>query len=125
MFRSTLVAGLAVIATASFSIADEVNIYSDRQPELIEPLLTKFTEITGIETNVVFMSKGMAERLKAEGKRSPADLAFTVDIGRLDTLKQAGVLQSVSSDAINENIPVNNGVPCCSYVNKSILRCGN
>ena len=49
-------------------IGAEVNIYSHRQPFLINPFLEKFTEETGIKTNVVYATKGLAQRLKAEGK---------------------------------------------------------
>ena len=53
-------------------IGAEVNIYSHRQPFLINPFLEKFTKETGIKTNVVYATKGLAQRLKAEGKNSPA-----------------------------------------------------
>jgi len=77
------------------SAADKVNIYSYRQPQLIDPLLKAFTAKTGIETNVVYASAGLNERLAAEGANSPADLLFTVDAGRLSEAKEAGLTQSV------------------------------
>ena len=64
----------------------EVNIYSYRQAYLLEPLLNAFQEETGIETNVVFAKKGLAERLEREGPNSPADLVMTVDISRINEL---------------------------------------
>ena len=73
------------------ALAEEVNIYSYRQPELIQPLLDAFTESTGIETNVAFVDKGLVDRLVAEGRRSPADIILTVDISRLTAAKDAGV----------------------------------
>ncbi len=101
--RSILLATLAS-ATALPAMA-EVNIYSYRQPELIQPLLEGFTEETGIETNVAFLNQGLVERLKAEGARSPADIILTVDISRLSTAKEEGVTQAVESEAMAENIP--------------------
>ena len=86
-------------------VADEVNIYSHRQPELIQPLLDQFTADTGIDVNVAFVDKGMAERLKAEGDRSPADLVLTVDIGRLIELVDANVIQPVDDPVLQANIP--------------------
>nr|WP_244501832.1 Fe(3+) ABC transporter substrate-binding protein [Stappia sp. ES.058] len=83
----------------------EVNIYSYRQPFLIEPLLDAFTKETGIETNVIFASKGLGERIQAEGANSPADVLLTVDIGRLDGAKEMGITQPVTSDVIEANIP--------------------
>ena len=64
-------------------VAAELNIYSHRQPFLIKPFLRAFTEKTGIKTNVVYASKGLVQRLLAEGEASPADVVLTVDIGRL------------------------------------------
>ena len=98
---ATLIA--ATIAAPSF--ADEVNIYSYRQPELIQPLIDGFTEETGINVNIAFLNKGMTERLKAEGSRSPADLVLTTDISRLAAVVTAGLTQPVNSDILNTNIP--------------------
>lgn len=83
----------------------EVNIYSYRQPFLIEPMLDAFTRTTGIKTNVVFAPKGMIERLKREGENSPADMVLTVDIGRLNDAVEAGVLQPVQTKQLMANIP--------------------
>ena len=47
----------------------------------------------------------MAERLQAEGDRSPADLVLTVDIARLKQVVDAGVIQPVQSDVLEANIP--------------------
>ena len=51
--------GTAVLAAA------EINIYSHRQPFLINPFLEAFTRQTGIKTNVVYSTKGLAQRVKA------------------------------------------------------------
>ncbi|WP_405405172.1 Fe(3+) ABC transporter substrate-binding protein [Paracoccus sp. Ld10] len=91
-------------ATAMPALAQEVNVYSHRQPELIQPLVDAFTAETGIAVNVAFVDKGMVERLQAEGDRSPADLVLTVDVARLGEVKDAGVLQSVEDPAL-EAIP--------------------
>ena len=102
--RLTLLA-LTLCSTALPALADEVNIYSHRQPELIQPLLDAFTAETGITTNVAFVEKGMTERLVAEGDRSPADLVLTVDIARLLQVVEAGVTQPVHSTVLEANIP--------------------
>ena len=66
---STLVAGMAEAA--------DVNIYSSRQPALIQPLLDAFTKETGLSTATIFIEKGLEERVKAEGDNSPADVILT------------------------------------------------
>lgn len=96
---------LALTGTALPALAQEVNVYSHRQPELIQPLVDAFTAETGITVNVAFVDKGMAERLQAEGDRSPADLVLTVDIARLKQVVDAGVIQPVQSDVLDANIP--------------------
>ena len=47
----------------------------------------------------------MIERMKAEGKRSPADIVLTVDISRLSALVDAELTQSVDSPILDSNIP--------------------
>lgn len=96
---------LALLACTTPVLAQEINVYSHRQPELIQPLVDAFTAETGIKVNVAFVDKGMAERLQAEGDRSPADLVLTVDIARLLQIVQADVLQPVQSDVLEANIP--------------------
>ena len=97
----------ALCAIALPALADEVNVYSHRQPELIQPLADAFTAETGIDVNIAFVDKGMAERLVAEGSRSPADLVLTVDIARLAQIVDAGVTQPVESAVLEANIPAN------------------
>lgn len=85
--------------------ANEVNVYSYRKPHLVEPLFNKFENDTGIKVNTIFAEKGIVQRLKNEGKNSPADLIFTVDIGRLSDLKINNLLQVVNSNTLKKNIP--------------------
>lgn len=107
MYRPSLRMTLAALAvtTALPALADEVNVYSHRQPELLQPLVDAFTADTGIAVNVAFVDKGMAERLQAEGDRSPADIVMTVDIARLQQIVDAGVTQAVQSEVLAANVP--------------------
>ena len=74
---------LIVIFFQSELYSNEINIYSHRQPFLINPFLEAFTLETGIKTNVVYSKTGLAQRLESEGENSPADVILTVDIGRI------------------------------------------
>ena len=85
--------------------SEEINVYSYRQPELVRPMFDAFTEQTGISVNVVYAQKGMLEKLKSEGANTPADLVFTVDIGRLSDFKNAALTQPVDSLTLVKNIP--------------------
>ncbi len=102
--KTTILAALAATLTAP-ALAAEVNVYSSRQPFLVKPLFDAFTKQTGIDVNVSFLKKGIAEKLKAEGKRTPADLVMTTDISRLNGIVAAGVTQAVDSETLNANIP--------------------
>jgi len=82
-----------------------VNVYSYRQPFLIKPMFDAFTRETGIAVNVVYAKKGLVERLSHEGANSPADLIFTVDIGRLSDALDVGVTQPANSAVLEANIP--------------------
>ncbi|MAC48179.1 MAG: iron ABC transporter substrate-binding protein [Oceanospirillum sp.] len=102
-------AGLAMIAgvTATFNVnaADEVNIYSDRQAFLLKPILDAFTKETGVKVNIVYAKKGIIQRLKSEGRNSPADLLLTSNVSNLNRAVDAGVTQAVNDSVINGNVP--------------------
>lgn len=108
MLKNLLITLLTVVTFAtSFMVAasEEVNVYSYRQPFLVEPLFAQFTDQTGIKVNVVFAKKGMAERLAREGKYSPADILLTTDISRLIELREKGLVQAVNSPVLSSAIP--------------------
>ena len=87
--------------------AEEVNIYSYREPQLIDPLLKDFTARTGIKINMIFAKDGLVERLTAEGRNSPADVLLTNEFGLLIQAKAAGVTQAVKDDKLEAAIPAN------------------
>lgn len=105
-FASFRAAGLALLLTGTGAMAQEtVNVYSYRQPDLIKPVLDAFTAETGIETEVLFLDKGLEDRILAEGANSPADVILTVDIARLTNAKEKGVTQPIEDAEVNANIP--------------------
>ncbi len=101
----------ALLATATVLVAlpavADVNIYTTRQPDLIQPVMDAFTDATGIAVNLAFVDEGIVERLVAEGNRSPADLVMTVDIANLQQIVDAGVIQPVDSEILTAAIPAN------------------
>jgi len=105
----SIIAVLASAITLATSFAavssEQVNIYSYRQSFLIDPVVKKFTETTGIKVNVVFAKKGLAERLAREGKYTKADIVLTTDISRLMELEDKSLVQAVDSKILNANIP--------------------
>ncbi|WP_120513352.1 Fe(3+) ABC transporter substrate-binding protein [Photobacterium salinisoli] len=103
LLASAVLLGLS--APQMVQAAEEVNVYSLRQPFLIEPMLKEFTDETGIKVNVKFAKDGIAEKLAQEGEYSPADVILTVDISRLAELSDKGLVQAVDSEVIDKNVP--------------------
>ena len=106
---TVIIAAVALLAiavgTGTARSDGEINVYSYRQPQLIQSLLDDFTARTGIRVNVIFAKKGLLERLKAEGRNSPADILLTADVGRLINAQEAGVLRPVTSEALEVAVP--------------------
>ncbi len=100
----TILFATAAAATAVPAFAD-VNIYTTRQPELIQPVMDAFTAQTGIAVNLAYVESGIVERLKSEGARSPADLVMTVDIANLQQIVDADVIQPVESVTLAAAVP--------------------
>lgn len=97
-----------ILAPSLAHAAGEVNVYSARKEALIKPLLDKFEEQTGVTVNLITgKADALLQRLKIEGKASPADMFVTVDAGRLQRAKEAGVLQPIQSEVLNKAIPAN------------------
>jgi iron(III) transport system substrate-binding protein len=82
-----------------------VNVYTNREPGLYSATLDEFTKATGIKVNALFSEKGLAERIKAEGENSPADVLITVDIGRLQEALDLGIAEPTRSEVLAANIP--------------------
>ena len=86
----------------------EVNVYSHRHYEADDALYAKFTKETGIKVNIVKASAdALIERIKAEGKDSPADILITADAGRLVRAQSAGILQEAKSKILDKQVPAN------------------
>jgi iron(III) transport system substrate-binding protein len=95
---------LAVLSPAAHA-AEEVNVYSYREPELIQPLLKAFSDKSGIKVNLIFAKDGLIERMQAEGKNSPADVLLANESSLLAQAQLAGVTQPLTSASINAAIP--------------------
>jgi iron(III) transport system substrate-binding protein len=102
-----MMTAVVVGATAAPAAAQQVNLYTTREPGLIQPLIDAFTKSTGIRINSIFVKDGLAERVAAEGAQSPADVLMTVDFGNLLDLVDRGLTQSVRSTTLEQAVPTN------------------
>ena len=103
--KINLLLTIITIFISNIANAKSLNIYSHRQPYLLKPFIEAYTKKTGIKLNVVYSSKGLAQRLAAEGANSPADLILTVDIARLYRYEDLNLLAKIDSKILNEKIP--------------------
>lgn len=107
-----LFAGLA----AGPAMAQSVNLYTTREPALLNPVIEAFTKDTGIKVNAVFLKDGLQERVAAEGANSPADVMLVVDVGQIDGIAKAGITQPVKSDVVDKIVPAQLRGPDNSWV---------
>lgn len=114
LLATSLLAGCTTAATktgdqttaAAATQEQIVNLYTARNYPVDEILYADFTKQTGIKVNVISdKAEVLIERIKREGESTPADLFITVDGGVLNTAKEAGVLQPVTSPTIDANVP--------------------
>ena len=102
--KSMAILGLVCFASAA-NAAENLTVYSYRQAFLVGPILANFTKETGIDVDVVFSKKGIAERMMREGRLSPADIVLTSDFSRLMELVDKNLVIPVDSELLKANIP--------------------
>ena len=106
MKKISICASLFILVSCAYEPADELTIYTSRQPQLIEPIVEKFSLETGIKVN--FLSgnaQELMERIDVEGDSSPADIFMTVDAGVLWQAAERDIFSSTNSKILDENIP--------------------
>ncbi len=107
---TSLMVGAALLASAGVAAPaqaeGELNIYSSRHYDTDERLYRDFEEQTGITLNrIEDKADVLIQRIKSEGRNSPADLLITVDAGRIWAAEEEGLFQGVDSDLLAEKIP--------------------
>ena len=96
----TLAAALPLCANGT------LNIYSHRHYGVDEQINSLFTERTGIEVRVVNADADqLIERLRSEGKNSPADVLITVDSSRMERARALGLLAKFDTASLHLPAP--------------------
>jgi iron(III) transport system substrate-binding protein len=88
--------------------AQVLNLYSSRHYNTDRALYDDFTKQTGIRINLVEGKEDeLIQRLKSEGRNSPADIFITVDAGRLWRLTEDKLFVPAVSRVLTSRIPAN------------------
>ena len=83
-----------------------VNVYSHRFYDADKELFKRFEEATGIVVNVKKdKDDKLIQLLQTEGENTQADVLVTVDAGRLYYASELDLLQSVTSEKLEQNVP--------------------
>lgn len=91
---------------AAVERSEPVVVYSARNEQLIGPLVKRYRELSGRTVQLVTADAGpLLERLKAEGRSTPADVLLTVDAGNLWQAAEKGLLQARPDSLLNQRIP--------------------
>ena len=84
----------------------EVKVYSGRHYNTDRGVYKRFAEETGIKVRLIEAAGiSLIERLKREGKNSQADLILLVDAARITNAAKAGLLQSIESSSLENDVP--------------------
>jgi iron(III) transport system substrate-binding protein len=107
-FRLTVLSAALAFASPAFAQENVLNLYSARHYQTDEQLYDNFTKQTGIRINRIEADDNqLFERLKSEGKNSPADVILMVDAARLWRAEAEDMFQPVKSAVLESRIPAN------------------
>ena len=89
---------------------DDLVIYSGRSRTLVEPLVERFQEQTGLNVGIRYGDTAqLAVALLEEGDRSSADVFWAQDGGALGALEQEGLFTTLPESLLNRVVPLFRG----------------
>ncbi|MEH2478689.1 iron(III) transport system substrate-binding protein [Nitrobacteraceae bacterium AZCC 2146] len=98
-------ASLPLLFGVAVGHAEEINLYSTREPPLVEPVIAAFTAATGIKVKLVHIEDNLVKRLAAEGDASPADVLMTIGLDKTSQFAANGLTQVIASPVLDKAIP--------------------
>ena len=103
---TTLLFLVGIIACSGTVFCQELVVYSARKEHLIKPVFDRYTQESGVAISYITdKAPVLLQRIKAEGRNTPADLLITVDAGNLWHAAKEEVLHPVTSEILASNIP--------------------
>lgn len=103
--RPTLLLAFTATLLSSAVSAEELNLYSTREAELVKPVTDAFTKATGITVNVTFIADNLSKRVMSEGNASPADVLLTIGLDKTSQFAALGLTQPIKSAILDKAIP--------------------
>jgi iron(III) transport system substrate-binding protein len=101
-----LLALLLALAVVAFGGGADVVVYNGRSQYGDEAAFTAFEDETGKSLELRGgTAPELFERLRSEGSETPADLLVTTDLANLWRAKEAGLLEPVSTPALQRQVP--------------------
>ena len=92
MKRIFVALSVFLLISCSNQFDNELNIYTSRQPQLLEPIIEDFYANTGIKVNLLSgNAQELMERIDIEGENTDADIFMTVDAGVLWQANERGI----------------------------------
>ena len=128
MKRIFVTLSVFLLISCSNQSDNELNIYTSRQPQLLEPIIEDFYADTGIKVNLLSgNAQELMERIDIEGENTKADIFMTVDAGVLWQANERGIFSEIESDILSNNIPTYLKDPNNSWFgfSKRAKSCGN
>jgi iron(III) transport system substrate-binding protein len=116
-----LILTMAVVAAscAGGSSEGELTVYSGRSEDLVQPLIERFEDATGIDVTVRYAdSADLAATILEEGDGSPADVFFAQDPASLGTVALSGLFATLPTDLV-EAVPARFSDPDARWVGVS------
>ncbi|CAN5759992.1 iron ABC transporter substrate-binding protein [soil metagenome] len=82
---------------------ESITLYSGRDLELIQPIIDRFSEVTGIDVEIRDGdSSEMAAQLLEEGDSTPADVFYSQEVGATGVLAKADLLSELPDEIIEQ-----------------------
>lgn len=107
---SLFLLGMILLIAGCRSEGDDLVIYSGRSSALVDPLIERFQEQTGLQVGVRYGDTAqLAVALVEEGEQSSADLFWAQDGGALGALEQEGLFTTLPDTLLNQVLPLYRG----------------
>lgn len=95
---------MALVAGFATATGEDLVVYSGRSKSLVEPLIERFRDETGINVTVRYgNTPQLALAIRQEGRRSPADIFWAQDASGIEMLADAGLLRALPT-AVTEPV---------------------